>query len=216
MEKMPYQSDLEGATPAASEAPSPRGNWRQGLPTLHGSVVTMRALRQRDAAPLFASMAADDVRRFIAPPPPTVEAFEAFIDWTDRQRDAGQSVCFAVAARKTDAAIGLFQVRALDLDFSTAEWGFALGVEHWGQGYFSDGADMAIDFAFEVLGVRRLEARTALQNTRGNAVLKSLGATDEAVLRLSLTANGERVDQRLWSILAEDWRATHGPGPRYN
>ena len=149
------------------------GKLAAGLPTLHGSVVTMRELRRSDAAPLFASMAAEDVRRFISPPPPTVERFETFIDWSHRQREAGQSVCFAMAARDTDIALGLFQVRSLEADFSTAGWGFALGVEHWGKGIFAEGADLAVDFAFEVLGVRRLEARTAVQNGRGNAVLKT-------------------------------------------
>ena len=134
----------------------------------------MRELRRSDAVSLLASMAAEDVRQFISPPPPTVERFETFIDWSHRQREAGQSVCFAMAARETDTAIGLFQVRSLEPDFSTAEWGFALGVEHWGNGTFADGADLAIDFAFEVLGVRRLEARTVVTkppNARGTPIL---------------------------------------------
>ena len=72
---------------------------------------------------------------------------------------------------------------------------------------FTAGAELVIDFAFDVLGARRLEARAAVQNTRGNAALKKLGATEEVVLRQSFQRNGEYLDQVLWSIIVEDWRA---------
>ena len=41
---------------------------------------------------------------------------------------------------------------------------------------FMDGARMVVDFAVETLGVRRLEARAAVANGRGNGALRKLGA----------------------------------------
>ena len=169
MEKMPYQPQ-PGVEPVVSPVPSaqsePRPNdWRTGLPELAGSLVTLRELRTSDAASLFTAMTNDEVTRFISPPPATVEGFERFIAWTLRQRAAGQSVSFAIVERGSDVAIGLFQVRSLDVDFATAEWGFAIGCEFWGTGMFVDGARLAIEFAFDVIGVHRLEARAAVTNT---------------------------------------------------
>ena len=65
-----------------------------------------------------------------------------------------------------------------------------------------------VDFAFETLGVRRLEARAAVANGRGNGALRKIGAVQEGVLRRSFLSNGQHLDQMLWSILAEDWRRT--------
>jgi RimJ/RimL family protein N-acetyltransferase len=62
-------------------------------------------------------------------------------------------------------------------------------------------------FVFETVGVHRLEARAAVQNARGNAALRKLGAVQEGILRRSFLRNGQYMDQALWSILAEDWRA---------
>ena len=105
----------------------------------------------------------------------------------------------------SDTAIGIFQVRSLEPAFGTAEWGFALAAEFWGTGIFVDSAKLVVDFAFEVLGVHRLEARAALKNGRGNCALRKLGAVQEAVLRRSFFRNGEHLDQALWTILHDEW-----------
>ena len=123
------------------------------------------------------------------------------------QRAAGQYVCFAVVPRGSDTAVGLFQVRSLEPGFGTAEWGFALGSRVLGHAASSRTArELVLDFAFDVLGVHRLEARAALSNGRGNGALRKIGAVQEGVLRRSFLRNGEYLDQALWSILADDWR----------
>jgi RimJ/RimL family protein N-acetyltransferase len=104
-----------------------------------------------------------------------------------------------------DTAVGLFQVRQLDPTFGTAEWGFAIGCEFWGSGLFTAGAEMVIEFSFEVVGVHRLEARAAVQNGRGNGALRKIGAVQEGILRKSFFRGGTHHDQSLWAIVAEDW-----------
>jgi len=146
------------------------------------------------------------VARFISPPPSSVEGFERFINWAARQRAVGSYVCFAVTMADSDTAIGIFQLRSIDPDFGTAEWGFALGSPFWGTGIFSESAELVMEFAFETVGVHRLEARAALRNGRGNAALKKIGAKQEGILRKSFQKNGEYLDQALWTVLDEDWR----------
>jgi ribosomal-protein-alanine N-acetyltransferase len=214
MEKMPYRAELDlmpvqlsmGAVqPAASELTS--SDWRRGLPTLNGQQVVMRELRASDAPSLCALLTTEEVSRFISPPPTTVDGFERFIAWTLRQRRAGTYVCFAVTLDSTDTAIGIFQLRELEPGFGTAEWGFAIGSAYWGSGVFQEGAELMVDFAFEVVGVHRLEARAAVKNGRGNGALRKIGAVQEGLLRKSFQKDGEYLDQALWTILREDWSA---------
>jgi RimJ/RimL family protein N-acetyltransferase len=107
-----------------------------------------------------------------------------------------------------DTAVGIFQVRALEPGFETAEWGFAIGSDFWGTGVFQDGATMVLDFAFGTIGVQRLEARAAVKNGRGNGALRKLGAVQECRLRKSFHKNGEYLDQALYAILDTDWHAS--------
>jgi RimJ/RimL family protein N-acetyltransferase len=209
MEKMPYRSelDLHQSIPVPGIERIVSNDWRQGLPMLCGKTITLRELRASDAPSLFALLTAEEVTRFISPPPSTVEGFERFIAWTLRQRTAGAYACFAVTLKGDDTAIGIFQLRELEPGFATAEWGFAIGSAFWGSGLFAEGAELLVTFAFDVVGVHRLEARAAVQNGRGNGALRKLGAVKEAVLRRSFLKSGEYLDQNLWTIVDEDWQA---------
>ncbi|MGE3706202.1 MAG: GNAT family N-acetyltransferase [Vicinamibacterales bacterium] len=215
MEKMPYRVELDTVMvpqPVSQIAPAvTTSDWRQALPVLTSQQVVLRELRLSDAASLFAMLTTEEVSRFISPPPSTAEGFERFIAWTHRQRAAGTYVCFAVTLKGFDTAIGIFQVRELEAGFGTAEWGFAIGSPFWGTGVFQAGAELVTSFAFEVLGVHRLEARAAVRNGRGNAALQKVGAVQEAVLRKSFLRNGEYLDQVLWAILEDDWQFRRMP-----
>ncbi len=181
-------------------------DWRSALPSLTGARLTLRELRAEDAPVLLALVSTEEVSRFISPPPTTIEGFERFIAWTHRERLAGNYVCFGIVPEGLGAAIGLFQVHSLQPGFGTAEWGFAMGSAFWGTGLFVDAATQVINFAVDVLGVQRLEARAVVVNGRGNAALRKLGAVQEGVLRRSFLRRGHYYDQVLWSILAVDWQ----------
>ena len=180
-------------------------DWQSALPVLHGLRASMRELRLSDAASLLASLSCEEVSRFISPPPATVADFERFIEWADAERRKGTYVCFAVVPNGSDTAIGIFQLRRLDAA-ETAEWGFALGPEFWGTGMFADCAEMTVNFAFDTIGINRLEARAVTVNERGNGALRKVGARKEGVMRQSFRCKGELVDQNLWSILRNDWK----------
>ena len=214
MEKMPYRSELDVVPVTMPAQVVDRSvsdivttDWTTGLPVLTGAQVVLRELRASDATSLFALLTTEEVSRFISPPPTTVDGFERFIGWAHRQRRAGSYACFAVTLASDDTAIGIFQLRELEPGFGTAEWGFAIGSPYWGTGVFQEGAELLVSFAFDAVGVHRLEARAAVRNGRGNGALRKIGAVQEGLLRKSFLKNGEYLDQTLWTILDEDWQA---------
>lgn len=207
MEKMPYRSDMDTTVYMPTDQVA-NSDWQTGLPVLRGEQVVLRELRASDAASLFALLTTEEVSRFISPPPTSIEGFERFIAWTHRQRTLGAYVCFAVTLKGFDTAVGIFQIRGTERGFGAAEWGFALGSRFWGTGVFQDSAELVLEFAFEILGVHRLEARAAVLNGRGNGALIKIGAVQECILRKSFLRNGRYLDQTLYSILVDDWRTS--------
>jgi len=208
MEKMPYSPELDLQVIQPSVAQFVSSDWQRKLPVLTGEHITLRELRASDAPSLFSLLTTQEVARFISPPPSTVEGFERFIAWTLRQRTAGTYACFAVTLKGFDTAIGIFQVRETEPGFGTAEWGFAIGSPFWGTGVFEEGAQLILEFAFDTLNVHRLEARAAVRNGRGTGALLKIGAVPEGVLRKSFLRNGEYLDQVLYAIVEDDWRAS--------
>ena len=185
-------------------------DWQRALPVLPGAGFQMRELRISDAASLFALLTTEEVAQFITPPPTSVGGFERFIEYAHRRRSQGEFACFAVVPEGLDTAVGIFQLRALDAGFSTAEWGFALGSAFWGRGLFQQGAELLLAFAFDQVGVNRLEARAMASNDRGNGALRKMGARKEGVLRQAMAKGGCLHDAHLWAIVETDWRQANG------
>ena len=220
MEKMPFNATVERATYDKASAPKATtmirayettttvttSDWKDGLPLMAGSTFLLRELLLEDAPSLLAMLTTEEVSRFISPPPTTVEGFERFITWANKERSAGNYVCFAVVPHGCTTAVGIFQLKSLECGFATAEWGFAMGSQFWGTGIFAEAARLVVDFAIDVIGTNRLEARAAVANGRGNGALRKIGAVQEGVLRRSFLRNGVYHDQVLWGIVAHDWR----------
>ena len=90
---LPFVRTIAPATTTVSSA------WKEAVPVLQGEGITLRELRVSDAASLLALLTTEEVTRFISPPPTTVEGFERFIQWAQREREAGRYACFAIVAR---------------------------------------------------------------------------------------------------------------------
>jgi ribosomal-protein-alanine N-acetyltransferase len=214
MEMMPYHPEMDDPGRDAtcdvglpSFGPfSVTDDWRAGLPALQGPKHMLRELRIEDAQALFEQLTTEEVSRFISPPPASVEGFEKFIRWTHRERAAGRQASFAVVPEGRATAVGMFQIRILDHEQRSAEWGFALGSAYWGTGLYLASERPVIAFAFGAMGLRRLEARACVVNGRGTGALRKVGAIREAVLHQSFGRRGEQLDQGLWAIRRDDWR----------
>jgi RimJ/RimL family protein N-acetyltransferase len=180
--------------------------WTCRVPTLTGSLASIREVVPDDAPTLFELLSDPAVAEHLSSPPPSVGAFAGFIEWARRERAAGHSVCFAIVPKGLHEAVGIIQVRALEPTFFTAEWGFAIGAAFWGTGVFIDAANLVAGFAFGTLKVHRLEARAVSQNGRGHGALQKIGARAEGTLTRSFR-KGRRCDnQLLWALREDDWR----------
>jgi len=182
-------------------------DWRGGLPTLGDGSVTLRQLRVDDAPSLVAHLNDARVWRYIAPCPSTAVGFARFIRCTHGERRRGKLACFGLVPAGAASAVGVIQVWPIERDFSTAEWGFALGEAFWGKGLFERGARLGLDAVFSQLGVYRLEARVVDINRRGNRILEKLGAKRDGLLRGGFRDGPVMRNHVMWSILAPDWQA---------
>jgi RimJ/RimL family protein N-acetyltransferase len=162
-------------------------------------------LRPSDAPTLFAELGSPEVTRFMWAPPPNVAAFERFIEWAEAERATGKYICYGIVPRGEEHVVGVFELRQLQPGFLRGELGFVMAPRLWGGGAFAEGARLMLDFAFRTVKVHRIEARAAVDNDRGNAALRKLGARREGRLRDAFWRDEQYVDQYLWAILDTDW-----------
>lgn len=188
--------------PETTRESLPDVDWRAGLPLLVNDRVTLRELRRSDAEALHRIARCPDVARHMWPAPPDVAAFERFIEWTCVERAAGRYVCFGIVPDGATEASGLFELRQMQPGFFRGELGCLMDPALWGTGLFQGAARLMLDFAFGVMGVHRIEARTAADNVRSNVAMRKLGARNEGMLRAAFVRDGSFVDQQLWAIVA--------------
>jgi len=176
-------------------------------PQLDGTLVSLRPLRRSDAPRLLAALINPEVVRYIAPPPVAGDGFEQFITWSRKAGRARKHLIYAVVPHGATEPVGLMQLWKVEADFSVAECGFVLAEDRWGSGAFVDGATLLLRYAFETLGVHRLEARVAAGNERGNKAMAKIGLHQEGCLRSCFRLGGTFTDHYMWSALADEWRA---------
>jgi ribosomal-protein-alanine N-acetyltransferase len=178
--------------------------WRRALPRLENACVTLRELQYSDAAALHRVVSTPEVVRYTWPPPATLEAVQRFIEWAHAKRSTGEYICFGIVPPGSNQVTGLFELRPLRPEFFRVEFGFFLDPAWWGTGLFIAGARLVCDFAFGPLGVHRIEARASVENVRGNAALRKIGARKEGRLREAFVSDGRYIDQYMWSLVNPD------------
>ena len=182
--------------------------WQRPIPPLQREGVAVREITLSDEDALFPIISSDVARRLYPPPPDTREDFRRFIKRARRQHQKGDAVCLVAAADGSDTPCGLFQVRRARGGVHVGEWGFVLDASQWSRGTFTRAASLVLDYLFDVVELRRLEARVIIDNGRAAAALMKLGARPEGILQQAFGRDDTYVDAVLWTILRDQWRAS--------
>jgi RimJ/RimL family protein N-acetyltransferase len=201
---------MEGPDPSAGlpseRADAPPPAWTTRVPTLKGSLVTLREVGQLDVPVLLRALDPADLDIALAPAPRTSDSLRRYVAWVQLQRTVGRAVGFAIVPRGTRHAAGLIQVRRDDASGLIAEWGIILAARYRGTGVAVEATELMAAFAFDALGADRLEARASGIDPRSVGLLRKLGAVHEAHMRRSFIRGEEALDDDLWAILKDDWR----------
>ncbi len=88
------------------------------------------------------------------------------------------------------------------------EIGYWLAEAYQGRGIITRAARALCQYAFEELGLNRVEIRCAVGNTRSCAVAERLGFAREGVMRQYAAREGKFDDVAIYGLLAEEWTKT--------
>ena len=186
--------------------------WGDRLPRLSGERVELRHLTEADAPALLAVFGDPEVMRFWSSPPlaglGAARSLIAEIDALFHRRELFQ---WGVCMRGGHEVLGTCTLYHVEADHRRADIGFALGRASWGQGLASDAVATLIGFAFEALGLHRLEADADPENVRSLRVMERQGFRREGYLRERWHHMGEVRDGVLMGLLRREW--TRGAGP---
>ncbi len=122
-------------------------------------------------------------------------------------RAAGKEYAFIVFDKRTQEYAGTSRFYDIQPMHKTLQLGYTwYGKKFHGTGLNKHCKYLLLQFAFEQLGMERVEFRADNRNERSIAAMKSIGCIEEGVLRSNtLKPDGSRRDSIVLSILKNEW-----------
>jgi [ribosomal protein S5]-alanine N-acetyltransferase len=177
---------------------------------IHSARLTIRKLRESDVSDLFEINGDAEVTNFL--PYNTWQSEADGVAWVKRMQEMAtlgtgeQFVLELVAVRKVVGTLLMFQYNEAS---SRAELGYVLGRKYWRQGLMYEALSAFSAHAFQVMGLRRLEAEVNPSNHASNALLLNLGFAKEGTLRKRWVDKGVACDTNIYGLLSDEWPLCH-------
>lgn len=135
------------------------------------------------------------------------EGLKNYISIALAQRQAGKEFPYIVFDKKTNEYAGSTRFYDINFPYQTIQLGYTwYGKKFHGTGLNKHCKFLMLQFAFENLGLERVEFRADADNARSIAAMKSIGCTVEGILRSNMpTVEGPRRNSIVLSILKNEW-----------
>ncbi|MFV8376884.1 GNAT family N-acetyltransferase [Flavobacterium sp. LB1P62] len=136
------------------------------------------------------------------------ENLENYIKIALKAKENKTEFPFIVFDKKSGKYAGSTRFYDINLEFKTLQLGYTwYGKDFRGTGLNKRCKFLLLQFAFETLGMERVEFRADNNNQRSIAAMKSIGCTVEGVMRNHMPTLGSDVrrDSIILSILSNEW-----------
>jgi RimJ/RimL family protein N-acetyltransferase len=174
--------------------------------------VRLRKLVQSDTTALFGMFSHPEVMRYWSRPAMTEMAqAEALFQQVVADYETGNSLPLAIERSDDNAFVGNCTLHHFHETSRRAEIGYALARPFWGRGYMHEALQTLVTYAFEGLGLNRLEADIDPRNAPSARSLERLGFLKEGHLRQRWIVNGEVSDTGFYGLLRSEWRGPAKP-----
>ena len=176
---------------------------------LEDEFVLLRPLQETDVAHLLPfSINEPELWKFSLVRANGKENLEHYIQIAIKARENGAEFPFIVYDKRTGNYAGSTRFYDINYGFKTIQLGYTwYGKDFQGTGLNKHCKYLLLTYAFETLGMERVEFRADNDNERSKAAMLSIGCTVDGILRSNMpTFESEaRRDSIVLSILREEW-----------
>jgi ribosomal-protein-alanine N-acetyltransferase len=176
------------------------------FPALTTNRLHLRQIRPTDAEALFAIMSDQEVMEFYGQEPhQSIDDTRALIQRLQDLYDRRETIFWGITLKGEDTVIGSCTFFHFGPDFHYAETGYDLHRAYWRQGIMTEAMSAILTYGFTELGLHRIEADVAPENTRSKSLLLKLGFTYEGNLRQRYFFRGQFEDEHYFGLLKDEW-----------
>jgi RimJ/RimL family protein N-acetyltransferase len=134
----------------------------------------------------------------------SIEESREFINSRELLSQGGEWYSFGIFAQDGGRVLAGVGINSINRVHQMANLGYWVRSSAAGRGIATGATRLAARFAFEQLGLQRVEIVTAAANIASQRVAEKAGARREGILRNRLLIRGESLDAVLFSLVPED------------
>lgn len=155
-----------------------------------------------DAADLAAALSNPRVQNNLRDGLPYPYTEEDGRDFISAMLASDENEVFAFAITVDDRAIGSIGVfRQQNIHSQTAEMGYYIAEEYWGNGIMTEAVMLTCKYVFDNSDIMRIYAEPFASNIGSCRVLEKAGFLCEGTLRSNAVKNGEIKDMKMYALL---------------
>lgn len=175
------------------------------FPTLTTPRLLLRALRPDDLNDLYIYASDPEIDRFTPWRHYTsMEEASADLDeFLKEYEQEGRGLSFGIEHRADRRLIGIATFSQPHPRHRRAELGYTISRLYWGHSYASEAAAEVVRFAFEEMGLVRVEAVCLPDHLASARVLEKIGMQFEGILHSYQTWRGVPCDLKMYAIVRE-------------
>lgn len=176
-----------------------------GFPVIETERLILRRITLKDRQELLDIYSDEDVMRFYGIYPVTeLETVENLIlDYEDGYI-GNSSIRWGIEIKETEQVIGTCGFHNFFRMFAKCEMGYELNKNFWNKGYMKEALIAIIEYAFNFMGMNRIEAQVYPENIPSFYLLEKMGFTKEGLLRECAYFRDKFQDLFMYSILKKD------------
>jgi len=179
-------------------------------PTLTGALVTLRPVSAADAVGLFAC---DEESLRLTGSHHRADGLAELEHWYATRASHDDRLDLSIIERASGEWAGEVVLNELNADNESCGFRILLqGPRFFGRGLGTQASRLVLGYAFDVVGVHRVELQVYDFNPRARHVYEKLGFVHEGTMREALRWEGQWVDCHLMALLDRDW--TPQPQPQ--
>jgi [ribosomal protein S5]-alanine N-acetyltransferase len=165
----------------------------------------LRQIHQNDVEALFALHSDPEVMKYNDDPLVKIEEAAKRYEMMEPEFKEKQVIRWTIARKEDDLMIGSVILSSWNKKFASAEIGYDLSREYWGQGIMTEILQKVISFGFEQMALNRIEASFAPENVGSRRVLEKNGFAYEGTLKEKWYMNGRYWDGVVMGLLRKEY-----------
>lgn len=177
---------------------------KEVFPVLESERTVLRQFKAADLENVFKGLSDPAVIKYYGISFDTLEATKEQMAWFADLEKNEKGIWWAVCSKTDGSFLGAGGLNDMSKQNKKAEIGFWLLPENWGKGFMTETMPLIFDYAFNTIGLHRIEGFVETENVNCKKAVTKLNFKLEGTMRDCEVKNGQFISVNIYAKFADE------------